>query len=1167
MARIFRSSTGRTLLIAIGILCLSLLVWFGTPYVGFESVVGRLLIIMAIILVWTIVLMIRQLRERRADAVLAEGAATDGATAAAGRRSGGASAVSSDARALRECFAEAAEFLRKSGSARGSLYELPWYAIIGPPGTGKTTLIEKSGLRFPVAQRAGSRKVTGVGGTRNCQWWFTDEAILLDTAGRFTTQDSNAAVDRDGWIEFLGLLHKYRRRQPLNGLFVAFSAADLISKTAEALDQDALIIRERLDEIQKALRISLPVYFLVTQCDLISGFTEFFDDLDQDARKQVLGFTFAFPESQSGAGVDRMDERFKELADRLSSRLITNLNKERDLERRVALMVFPAQFASLRSRLEAFTKEVFSSGRFDRRLWLRGVYFTSGTQVGAPIDRMMAAVAKEFGFTNQVSDRHSTAGRAFFSERVLRTVVFPESGLAGVNRRLEIGKAALQLSAYIACLAVAGIAIVWLTVSYARNSSYLQDVNNALTRFNAGQATSTSAAGMDQVLPRLDALHAVVDVAERHGDRRPWSMRFFLYQPNGMGEDARAAYVRVVNDSLLPVLSVQLRDRLARVAAEPEDLFESLKAYLLLSDHSHIDGGKTDLADVARMEWVAQYGADPSAPVRLSAHLQALLDSEQALAAPPDDKDTVARARASLAGLTPKRLIYARIARLYSADPSRGFRLNIEAGLDSDKVFLRRSGRALDEPLPYLYTRPAFEEISTLAAGKATMSFLKDFWVFGDSHRSLADQARLPFDVVSVYEDDYIAKWDALLGDIALKPIGKAEVPDALRILSEPDSPLRNLVTKVADNTNLVKPNADAKAGSPLAQLESGGAGMLAKGVAAAQAQLGGGTAPPGTRITDHFRPVFTAGAAIDKCLGALGQIALQLNTSAGLINGNPAGALNQGGAVDLAHGLELCTASLPAPLNGMMKQASAAGQSVAVAQVGAQLADRVSQMVNPDCKEVVGIGYPFRNTPTDEVPLADFGRVFGLGGSFDVFFRDNLVPLVDIRDSGMRWREVSETHITMPATVLPAFERAKRIRDAFFAQGGQQPHVDFTLTPDTVSLDPDVVRFVLEIDGQKFEDRHDPPVMGPTLHWPGPAPGLVSFRFEDRNGNGPSISNRGAWAWFRILDGAQLDRLSSTTYRITLRAGEKKERVLLTATSIRNPFERNLLNNFRCPN
>ena len=101
---------------------------------------------------------------------------------------------SAEAAKLRERFEEAVAALKKQRRSGNSLYDLPWYVFIGAPGSGKTTALINSGLKFPLEQRVGKGAVRGVGGTRNCDWWFTDEAVFLDTAGRYTTQDSDAGV-------------------------------------------------------------------------------------------------------------------------------------------------------------------------------------------------------------------------------------------------------------------------------------------------------------------------------------------------------------------------------------------------------------------------------------------------------------------------------------------------------------------------------------------------------------------------------------------------------------------------------------------------------------------------------------------------------------------------------------------------------------------------------------------------------------------------------------------------------------------------------------------------------------------------------------------------------------------------------------------------------------
>ena len=84
-------------------------------------------------------------------------------------------ASSEEISTLKQGLDEALSVLKKTKlggkTGRGQyLYQLPWYIIIGPPGSGKTTALINSGLHFPL----GAGKVRGVGGTRNCDWWFTD---------------------------------------------------------------------------------------------------------------------------------------------------------------------------------------------------------------------------------------------------------------------------------------------------------------------------------------------------------------------------------------------------------------------------------------------------------------------------------------------------------------------------------------------------------------------------------------------------------------------------------------------------------------------------------------------------------------------------------------------------------------------------------------------------------------------------------------------------------------------------------------------------------------------------------------------------------------------------------------------------------------------------------
>ncbi|MDY6952201.1 MAG: type VI secretion protein IcmF/TssM N-terminal domain-containing protein, partial [Thermodesulfobacteriota bacterium] len=173
--------------------------------------------------------------------------------------------------------------LKKYGNP---LYVLPWYLVIGESGSGKTTAIKSARLSSPFAEVS---RASGISGTRNCDWWFFEQAILIDTAGRYAIPVDEGR-DKDEWQRFLSLLTKFRKREPLNGLVVTIAANKLLESGAEALQEDGANIRRRIDELMRVLGARFPVYVLVTKCDLIQGMTRFCDHLPDKSLDQAMGF-------------------------------------------------------------------------------------------------------------------------------------------------------------------------------------------------------------------------------------------------------------------------------------------------------------------------------------------------------------------------------------------------------------------------------------------------------------------------------------------------------------------------------------------------------------------------------------------------------------------------------------------------------------------------------------------------------------------------------------------------------------------------------------------------------------------------------------------------------------------------------------------------------------
>ena len=423
MKSILRVMLSRWMLSFAGVALLALLTWlFGPLLTVLEDWLPRLLIVAVLLAAWAGANFLLDARRRRRDRAL-----TAGLTATSAEP--GPDAAQEEAAALGEKLATALALLKKARGKRGYLYEQPWYAIIGPPGAGKTTALLNAGLHFPLAAEMGQGAVAGVGGTRLCDWWFTDNAVLIDTAGRYMTQDSDAVVDRAGWEAFLALLKQTRPQQPLNGVLVAIAIDDVAATSAEERLSKARAIRRRIKELEAKLRVRMPVYALFTKSDLIAGFTEFFDDLDRERRDQVWGVTFGLPKAEAGLAAGFAAE-LRLLVGRLNERLFDRLQAERSPEKRALIAGFPTQVATLEQPLAAFLNEAFGGSRLDPAPLLRGAYFTSGTQEGTPIDRLTGAMARSFGLDQRSAPSlRPERGRSYFLGRLLREVIFGEAML------------------------------------------------------------------------------------------------------------------------------------------------------------------------------------------------------------------------------------------------------------------------------------------------------------------------------------------------------------------------------------------------------------------------------------------------------------------------------------------------------------------------------------------------------------------------------------------------------------------------------------------------------------------------------------------------------------------------------------------------------------------
>jgi type VI secretion system protein ImpL len=247
----------------------------------------------------------------------------------------------------------------------------------------------------------------------------------------------------------------------------------------------------------------------------------------------------------------------------------------------------------------------------------------------------------------------------------------------------------------------------------------------------------------------------------------------------------------------------------------------------------------------------------------------------------------------------------------------------------------------------------------------------------------------------------------------------------------------------------------------------------------------------------------------------------------------------------------------LPPAIAAWITQIGGRTQSALTSGATTDLLARYRQDVYVECARVLEGRYPFSEGSLNDLPVNDFGRLFGQGGVFDSFFKANLEKLVDTTRSPWAWRPGS---VGMSAQMLSQFEAAQRIRRIFF-QSGASPKLEFTLMIS--DLENSASKLKLDIDGQAIEYSRGNP-RSYKAAWPGEGPGRVTVRFEGGRGTVNS-AQQGPWAWFHFMDASMAQAESDVRTVLRVASGGYAARIRVDAGSVDNPFTNRSWRQFHC--
>jgi type VI secretion system protein ImpL len=378
-------------------------------------------------------------------------------------------------RELQQRWKEAIDALKHSHLKKhgNPLYVLPWYLIIGESGSGKTTAIQSARLSSPFAE---VQRISGISGTRNCDWWFFEQAILIDTAGRYAIP-VNEDPDKEEWQKFLALLSKYRRKEPLNGLVVTVPADKLVEADPHVLEKDGKNIRSRIHELMLVLGAKFPVYVMVTKCDRIQGMNPLCNLLSETSLKQAMGHANHEQSSDSGSFLHRslltISERLKNirllaLQKSSSSRLTGETTDTVDPR----LLLFPEEFGRLEPGLAAFVRGAFEENPYQENPTFRGIYFSSGRQEGSPYSHFL----KELGLIGE-RDLLPDTNKGLFLHDFFSKIIPADRELFTPTRRALSWHRLTQNMGLIAWVTVGMAVCGLLSYAFAKNLWTLRDIS------------------------------------------------------------------------------------------------------------------------------------------------------------------------------------------------------------------------------------------------------------------------------------------------------------------------------------------------------------------------------------------------------------------------------------------------------------------------------------------------------------------------------------------------------------------------------------------------------------------------------------------------------------------------------------------------------------------
>ncbi len=1047
--------------------------------------------------------------------------------------------------------------LQRHLDSRRYLWQLPWYMVIGPAGSGKTALLREG---FPSDVIYTPEAVRGVEQRLYITPHVGKQAVIFDTDGILCEQPDADVLHRRLWEHWLGWLVQKRARQPLNGLILTLDLPDLLTADKRRREHLVQILRGRLQDVRQHLHCQLPVYVVLTRLDLLHGFAALFRSLDRHDRDAILGVTFtrrAHENDDWRAELNAFWQTWGELLNNALPALMLPSGS------RSSLFSFVRQMQGCREPIASLLGSLLDGENMD--VMLRGVYLASSLQRGQTDDIFMQSAARQYRLGGSPMAAWPLVDTVPYFTRNL----FPQSLLAEPNlaseSRVWLMQSRRRLSVF---SATGGIAALLLIAGW--HHYYNSNWQSGVTVLKQAKAFMDvpPPQGIDEYGNlQLPLLNPVRDATLAYGD---WGDRsrfadLGLYQGRNIGPYVEQTYLQLLEQRYLPSLFNGLVKEMNAAPPESEEKLAVLRVIRMLEDKS---GRNNEVVkQYMAKRWSDKFHGQRDIQTQLMTHLDYALDHTNWHAQrQAGDGDAISRwtpydkpvvdTQHELSKLPVYQRVYQSLKTRALGILPADLNLRDQVGATFDQVFTSADDNKLT--VPQFLTRYGLQNYFVKQRDELVELTALDSWVLNLTHSvhySDADRAEIQRQLTEQYLSDYTATWRAGMDNLNVRNYESiAQLTGALEQIISGDQPLQRALTALRDNTRpaVLSEKLDDKA--------------LREAMDEPDYRLL-------TRLGHEFAPensALTVEKDKESTLQAVYQQLTELHRYLLAIQNAPVPGKSALRAVQLRldqnssdpiFATRQMAKTLPAPLNRWVgKLADQAWHVVMVEAVHYMEVDWRDNVVKPFNEQLAG-NYPFNPRASQDASLDAFERFFKPDGVLDTFYQQNLKLFME-NDLSL---EDGDNSVIIREDIRAQLDTAQEIREAFFSR---QNGLGTQFAVETVSLSGNKRRSVLNLDGQLVDYSQG---RNYTAHlvWPNNMrEGNESkLTLIGTSGSAPrSISFSGPWAQFRLFGAGQLTGVQDGTFsvRFNVDGGAMVYRVHTDTED--NPFTGGLFSQFRLP-